>query len=128
MWRAVAAHLELARLPALTRRVGGGFEQAFDLGSGLSTDDGAPSSTVHSPTDVPGHLSAARPRFRAAPVPQGISPGSRTTQIPTRQGWPRMAAADRDKSLDAALAQIERQFGKGSVMRLGRRDARARSR
>jgi recombination protein RecA len=30
-----------------------------------------------------------------------------------------MAAADRDKSLDAALAQIERQFGKGSVMRLG---------
>jgi recombination protein RecA len=30
-----------------------------------------------------------------------------------------MAALDRDKSLDAALAQIERQFGKGSVMRLG---------
>jgi len=26
---------------------------------------------------------------------------------------------DRDKALDAALAQIERQFGKGSVMRLG---------
>ncbi len=32
-----------------------------------------------------------------------------------------MAAApkDRDKSLDAALAQIDRQFGKGSIMRLG---------
>ena len=30
-----------------------------------------------------------------------------------------MAAVDRDKALDAALAQIERQFGKGSVMRLG---------
>ena len=30
-----------------------------------------------------------------------------------------MAAVDREKSLDAALAQIERQFGKGSVMRLG---------
>ncbi len=30
-----------------------------------------------------------------------------------------MAAVDRDKSLDAALAQIERAFGKGSVMRLG---------
>ena len=30
-----------------------------------------------------------------------------------------MAAKDRDKSLDAALANIERQFGKGSVMRLG---------
>ncbi|HSA52111.1 MAG TPA: recombinase RecA [Yinghuangia sp.] len=31
---------------------------------------------------------------------------------------------DREKALDAALAQIERQFGKGSVMRLGD-DARA---
>ncbi|MGH2829621.1 MAG: recombinase RecA [Actinomycetota bacterium] len=27
--------------------------------------------------------------------------------------------ADRDKSLEAALAQIEKQFGKGSIMRLG---------
>jgi recombination protein RecA len=30
-----------------------------------------------------------------------------------------MVPADRDKALDAALAQIDRQFGKGSVMRLG---------
>ncbi len=30
-----------------------------------------------------------------------------------------MAAGNRDKALDAALAQIERAFGKGSVMRLG---------
>ncbi|NYI03075.1 recombinase RecA [Allostreptomyces psammosilenae] len=30
-----------------------------------------------------------------------------------------MATTDREKALDAALAQIERQFGKGSVMRLG---------
>ncbi|MFD2079967.1 recombinase RecA [Actinopolymorpha cephalotaxi] len=30
-----------------------------------------------------------------------------------------MAAQDRDKSLDTAIAQIERQFGKGAVMRLG---------
>src|SRR4028118_889262 len=29
------------------------------------------------------------------------------------------AAGNRDKALDTALAQIERQFGKGSVMRLG---------
>src|SRR6478609_7724005 len=29
------------------------------------------------------------------------------------------AAPDRQKALDAALAQIDRQFGKGSVMRLG---------
>jgi len=30
-----------------------------------------------------------------------------------------MASNDRDKALDTALAQIEKQFGKGSVMRLG---------
>jgi recombination protein RecA len=30
-----------------------------------------------------------------------------------------MAAQDREKSLDTALAQIEKNFGKGSVMRLG---------
>src|SRR5262245_47112974 len=29
---------------------------------------------------------------------------------------------DRKKALDAALAQIERAFGKGSVMRLGQRE------
>ena len=32
-----------------------------------------------------------------------------------------MAVADRDKALEAALAQIEKQHGKGSVMRLGDR-------
>jgi len=30
-----------------------------------------------------------------------------------------MAVGDRDKALDTALAQIDRQYGKGSVMRLG---------
>lgn len=30
-----------------------------------------------------------------------------------------MAANDREKALDSALAQIERQFGSGSIMRLG---------
>jgi len=30
-----------------------------------------------------------------------------------------MAGADREKALEAALAQVEKQFGKGSVMRLG---------
>lgn len=29
------------------------------------------------------------------------------------------ASADREKVLETALAQIDRQFGKGSVMRLG---------
>lgn len=38
--------------------------------------------------------------------------------ISTEQGEP-MASNDRDKALDTALAQIEKQFGKGSVMRLG---------
>src|SRR5690242_6653237 len=30
-----------------------------------------------------------------------------------------MPAMDRDKALDVALAQIEKSFGKGSIMRLG---------
>ena len=30
-----------------------------------------------------------------------------------------MAQEDKLKALDAALAQIEKQFGKGSVMKLG---------
>ena len=34
-----------------------------------------------------------------------------------------MAGMDRDKALDVALAQIDKQFGKGSVMRLGERAA-----
>ncbi|HEY2300005.1 MAG TPA: recombinase RecA [Jatrophihabitans sp.] len=34
-----------------------------------------------------------------------------------------MAAMDRNKALDVALAQIDKQFGKGSVMRLGERAA-----
>ena len=32
-----------------------------------------------------------------------------------------VAGPDRDKALDLALAQIDKQFGKGSVMRLGER-------
>ncbi|HEY5419193.1 MAG TPA: DNA recombination/repair protein RecA, partial [Marmoricola sp.] len=30
-----------------------------------------------------------------------------------------VAVGNKDKALDAALANIEKQFGKGSVMRLG---------
>ncbi len=36
-----------------------------------------------------------------------------------------MATLDRDKALDMALAQIDKQFGKGSVMRLGDTPAQA---
>ena len=32
-------------------------------------------------------------------------------------------SSDRSKSLDTALAQIERQFGKGSIMKMGEREA-----
>src|SRR5579872_5767050 len=45
-----------------------------------------------------------------------------TTGLSPRQGV-HMAVSDksgdRDKALESALVQIERQFGKGSVMRLG---------
>jgi len=51
----------------------------------------------------------------------------RGSNAPTAYGRPPItgqentmaAAADREKSLETALAQIDRQFGKGSVMRLG---------
>ena len=44
-----------------------------------------------------------------------------TKQRQTTKGGPKMAPAapDRDKALELALAQIDKQFGKGSVMRLG---------
>jgi recombination protein RecA len=48
--------------------------------------------------------------------------GSRTDQAltaPEPEGEDMPAPADREKALDNALAQIDRQFGKGSVMRLG---------
>ena len=32
-------------------------------------------------------------------------------------------AIDKQKALDTALAQIEKQFGKGAVMRLGQNEA-----
>jgi recombination protein RecA len=41
-----------------------------------------------------------------------MAPSSKTTASPDR-------ASDKGKALEAALLQIERQFGKGSIMRLG---------
>ena len=35
----------------------------------------------------------------------------------------KMANSDREKALEAALAQIDRAFGKGSAMKLGSREA-----
>ena len=37
-------------------------------------------------------------------------------------------SVDKTKALDAALSQIERAFGKGSIMRLGKIRRRSRSR
>jgi recombination protein RecA len=42
-----------------------------------------------------------------------MAPGSKTASIPLER------ASDKDKALEAALLQIERQFGKGTIMRLG---------
>src|SRR3954468_11978425 len=49
-------------------------------------------------------------------APRSFPVTDRTT---TLQGEVPMAINDREKALETALAQIERQFGKGSVMRLG---------
>src|SRR4029453_12255508 len=43
----------------------------------------------------------------------------RRTRRPSTGMAPMATPADRSKALEAALAQIDRQFGKGSVMRLG---------
>ena len=37
------------------------------------------------------------------------------------------SAMDKSKALDAALSQIERTFGKGSIMRLGKNNRSMRS-
>jgi recombination protein RecA len=68
----------------------------------------------------PRRLSTARRRLRDALSVAGSSvvDVKRSTQTPRVEA---MAGTDREKALDAALAQIERQFGKGAVMRLGER-------
>ena len=70
--------------------------------------------------------SRRRERGTVGAAPYGSYRGprqSRTTQsrpaerTPAR--WQGMTAPDREKALELALAQIEKQYGKGSVMRLG---------
>src|SRR5271166_2134750 len=39
------------------------------------------------------------------------------------KGWPIMEDKDRSRTLSLTLGQIEKQFGKGSIMRLGSKDA-----
>jgi len=61
-------------------------------------------------------MSEAARTVRFVPVEPGGAPSQpvRTKKVETMP-----AAADREKALEAALAQIDRNFGKGSVMRLG---------
>src|SRR5215470_9091322 len=49
---------------------------------------------------------------------QPIQPAGRVLMAPSGKTAPDRAS-DRDKALETALLQIERQFGKGTVMRLG---------
>ena len=42
-----------------------------------------------------------------------------TTMAAPRKGSSSSANGDRNKALELALSQIDKQFGKGSVMRLG---------
>jgi recombination protein RecA len=61
------------------------------------------------------------PGFAKLSDPASSVRSNMTKQRQTTKGGPKMAPAapDRDKALELALAQIDKQFGKGSVMRLG---------
>src|SRR5215212_1895555 len=61
-------------------------------------------------------------RTRAAGSPATTSPtttSARRTASARSRGDDMPSPTDREKALETALAQIDRQFGKGSVMRLG---------
>src|SRR5271166_4826307 len=77
-------------------------------------------SSLNSRNSLKTPRSAAKPPHsqagdHPATEPTGLAAGKeRTFMADTR--------TDRLKAVDTALAQIERQFGKGSIMRLGQRD------
>src|SRR5699024_501962 len=72
-----------------------------------------------------GHLSGSAPSVAALVIPRRYSrPSARNKHMaaPKSASKPPVTKStekSRSSSLDAALAQIDRQFGKGSVMRLG---------
>lgn len=97
------------------------FEHAFGIGSPRDVDAGI----LHRPPDADGECQrsdigsgSTRRTTSTTEPPEPVRPDHRGAQLAAS------AANDREKALDAALAQIERQFGKGSVMRLGE-DGRA---
>src|SRR5579863_4014788 len=62
-------------------------------------------------------------RFRAVQSPCPVRAGRVRRTEPVNQPQRRVVEGtfvDKTKALDAALSQIERQFGKGSIMRLGK--------
>src|SRR6476661_7210617 len=69
-------------------------------------------TSVHPACRRPGLASGPTTKTDPMRAPRGGTTGP-------GQGWTDMAGGDREKALDVALAQIEKQFGKGSVMRLG---------
>src|SRR5690349_20848577 len=72
------------------------------------------------PQGTAGHRFLSEPRSSVTRVVNRSSsaktPGKSNTGVADM-----VAGPDRDKALDLALAQIDKQFGKGSVMRLGER-------
>src|SRR5262249_2716664 len=80
--------------------------QADDESAQLSA--GGPSVWTH--TTVP---KRAQPRTRREGPPMAARTDFRNRDITDRD------ASNREKALDVALANIDKQFGKGSVMRLG---------
>src|SRR5512140_1246636 len=75
-------------------------------------------TVLHSPYDAFRALSVARSSVWPDDEINTQNATARRDRRPGR-GWTDMAGGDREKALDVALAQIEKQFGKGSVMRLG---------
>ena len=65
------------------------------------------------------HRPAGSPQIRRDPELSDPRPSVDPDPLPRELEGGTMATLDRDKALDMALAQIDKQFGKGSVMRLG---------
>ncbi len=99
---------------------------AFEHSFGISSPHGVDAGILHRLHATGAHCQ--RPRVGSRQY--AVAGPDRTTQTvnqpdrTTEEHIMASAANDREKALDAALAQIERQFGKGSVMRLGE-DGRA---
>src|SRR6478672_11231297 len=103
------------RVQADCRRVGSRVEHVFGLDGACRRPH---PEVLHSPHRASRGLSVAR----SSVWPDDATSTDRNLRGGTKgpgRGWTDMAGGDREKALDVALAQIEKQFGKGSVMRLG---------